>query len=109
MKNLIELLKSMYDIILFDGTRCMLVSDSIALSSMVDTTILVVENRKTKINELKKTKKQKEDVKGKILGVILNKTEVQKNKYYGKGYGYYYGEITEENKAEIIKQDIITV
>ena len=109
MKNLIELLKSMYDIVLFDGTPCMLVSDSIALSSMVDTTILVVENRKTKINELKKTKKQIEDVKGKILGVILNKTEVQKNKYYGKGYGYYYGEITEENKAEIIKQDIITV
>ena len=36
MKRLLNLLKSMYDIVLLDGTPCMVVSDSIALSSMVD-------------------------------------------------------------------------
>ena len=86
----------MYDIVLLDGTSCMIVSDSIALSSMVDSTILVAENKKSKISDLKKTKKLIEDVNGKILGIIFNKSEIQKGKYYGKRYGYYYGKELEE-------------
>lgn len=96
MKKLLDLLKSMYDVVLLDGTPCMVVSDSIALSSMVDSTILVAESKKTKTNDLKKTKKLIEDVGGKILGVILNKSEIQKGKYYGKRYGYYYGNEIED-------------
>ncbi len=111
MRNLLELLKSMYDLVLLDGTPSMIVSDSIALSTMVDSTILIAENKVSKINELKKTKRQIQDVGGKIMGVILNKSDVQHNKYYGKGYGYYYGEGKQEKiEKEIqIKQQIITV
>ena len=46
MKRLLDLLKSMYDVVLLDGTPCMVVSDSIALSSMVDSTILIAESKK---------------------------------------------------------------
>lgn len=95
MRNLLDLLKSMYDIILLDGTACMIVSDSVALSSMVDSTILVAESKKTKINDLKKVKKLVEDVNGKILGVITNKIQRQGGKYYGKRYDYYSAEETE--------------
>lgn len=111
MRNLLELLKSMYDLVLLDGTPSMIVSDSIALSTMVDSTILIAENKVSKINELKKTKRQIQDVSGKIMGVILNKSDVQHNKYYGKGYGYYYGDGKQEKtEKEIqIKQQIITV
>ena len=111
MRNLLELLKSMYDLVLLDGTPSMMVSDSIALSTMVDSTILIAENKVSKINELKKTKRQIQDVGGKIMGVILNKSDVQHNKYYGKGYGYYYGDGKQEKtKKEIqVKQPIITV
>ena len=111
MRNLLELLKSMYDLVLLDGTPSMMVSDSIALSTMVDSTILIAENKVSKINELKKTKRQIQDVGGKIMGVILNKSDVQHNKYYGKGYGYYYGDGKQEKtEKEIqIKQQIITV
>ena len=101
MKRLLDLLKSMYDIVLLDGTPCMVVSDSIALSSMVDSTILVAESKKTKINDLKNTKRLIEDVNGKILGVITNKADVQSGKYYGKKYGYYYGsEVKDLGKLE---------
>ncbi len=96
MKRLVNLLKNMYDIVLIDGTSSILVADSIALSSMVDSTILVAENRKTKINDLKKVKKLIEDVNENILGVILNRVDVQSGKYYGKKYGYYYGHDVEE-------------
>lgn len=111
MRNLLELLKSMYDLVLLDGTPSMIVSDSIALSTMVDSTILIAENKVSKINELKKTKRQIQDVGGKIMGVILNKSDVQNNKYYGKGYGYYYGDGKQEKvEKEIqVKQPIITV
>lgn len=111
MRNLLELLKSMYDLVLLDGTPSMMVSDSIALSTMVDSTILIAENKVSKINELKKTKRQIQDVGGKIMGVILNKSDVQHNKYYGKGYGYYYGDGKQEKvEKEIqVKQPIITV
>ena len=111
MRNLLELLKSMYDLVLLDGTPSMIVSDSIALSTMVDSTILIAENKVSKINELKKTKRQIQDVGGKIMGVILNKSDVQHNKYYGKGYGYYYGDGKQEKvEKEIqVKQPIITV
>ena len=111
MRNLLELLKSMYDLVLLDETPSMIVSDSIALSTMVDSTILIAENKVSKINELKKTKRQIQDVGGKIMGVILNKSDVQHNKYYGKGYGYYYGDGKQEKvEKEIqVKQPIITV
>lgn len=111
MRNLLEILKSMYDLVLLDGTPSMIVSDSIALSTMVDSTILIAENKVSKINELKKTKRQIQDVGGKIMGVILNKSDVQHNKYYGKGYGYYYGDGKQEKvEKEIqVKQPIITV
>ena len=109
MKKLLELLKSMYDIVLLDGTPCMVVSDSIALSSMVDNTILVVESKKTKTNDLKKTKKLIEDVNGKILGVISNKSEIQKGRYYGKKYGYYYGNEKEEIEKVEEKQKPVSL
>lgn len=110
MKRLVNLLKNMYDIVLIDGTSSILVADSIALSSMVDSTILVAENRKTKINDLKKVKKLIEDVNGNILGVILNRVDVQSGKYYGKKYGYYYGHDVEEiGKKLEEKQELISL
>ena len=110
MKKIIKLLKNMYDVVLIDGTSSIMVSDSIALSSMVDSTILIAENKKTKINDLKKVKKLIEDVHGNILGVILNKAQTQKGKYYGKKYGYYYGSDVEKEIQKIEeKQDTISL
>lgn len=107
MRRLVNLLKDMYDIILIDGESCNSVSDSIALSNMVDGTILIVENKKTKINDLIKTRRKIEDVNGKVLGVISNKYEQQEGKYYGKGYSYYYGE--ETNLVNTEKQKFISL
>ena len=101
MRKIIEILKNMYDVVLLDGTACNIFSDSIALSSMVDTTIVVVENGKTKINDLKRTVKSIKDVKGLISGVIINKTNQKKGKYYGKSYGYYSSKDDMEKNEQI--------
>ncbi len=109
MKKLLNLLKNMYDLILLDGTPCMLISDSLALSAMSDSTIIVVENKKTKMKDLKKVKKLIEEVNGKILGTIINKSEVKKGKYYGKKYGYYYGKDNNEVEKVEKRQKIISL
>ena len=96
MKTLLELLKNMYDMVILDAPSCVNFSDSIALSSMADSTILVIESKTTKAGEAKKTISQIKDVGGKIIGVILNKTHTKGKRYYGKGYGYGYYKSNED-------------
>ncbi len=86
-KTMIEKLKSVFDIIILDGTPCLLVSDSIILSRIVDNTILVASHKTTKKDSLVKTKKAIENVGGKIAGVVLNKVPVNIDKYEST---YYY-------------------
>lgn len=90
MSNLIYMLKCVYDIVIIDGTPCNLVADSIPLSRIVDSTIVVTESRRTEIEDLRHVVKLIKNVGGNIEGAILNKKKVQ-NKEYGKGY--YYGKI----------------
>ena len=104
MKKVMETLNNMFDIVLIDSPSCLEVADSIALSSMVEGTILVAENRKTKISDLKKIKKLIEDVNGNIIGVITNKVDLQKGKYYGKKYQYYYS-YGDKPEEKIIKDE----
>ena len=88
MENLIKMLKRVYDVVIIDGTPCNLVSDSIPVSRMVDSTVIVTESKRTKIEDLKQISKLIKNAKGNIVGAILNKKEL-KRKEYGKGY--YYG------------------
>lgn len=89
MTETIKILRNMFDMIIIDGTPCMLVSDSIILSRIVDTTIVVVAYKKTKIETLQYIKKFIKNVGGKIGGVVMNKVPVS-SEPYGGGY-YYYG------------------
>lgn len=112
MRRLIETLKYMYDVIILESISCLEVADSIALSAMTDGTILVAESKKTRISEIKKSKKLIESVHGKLLGIIFNQKKQTKQGYYGKkayGEGYYSGEEDEELKSKLENQRIITV
>lgn len=88
MIEMIQELKSVFDIILFDGAPCALVSDSIILSRLVDLTIVVAQHNSTKTDELVKIKNQIQNVGGKIAGVIINKVPISSKKYESS---YYYG------------------
>jgi len=106
MKELVALLKNIYDIIIIDAPPCKLVSDSIVLSTIVDSTVLVVNAEKTKISDLKEVKKSINVVGGKIIGAILNKIKVS-GKTYSKSY--YYGHSNKEHRYEMKEKKIITV
>ena len=69
MKSLIELLKKVYDVIIIDSPPCQLVTDSVILSTIVDSVILVVNSSKTKIKEILETKKSIKMVGGNLIGI----------------------------------------
>ena len=85
--TLLEILKQNFDIIILDGTPCQLVTDSIILSRIVDSTLLIAEHKETKKDALEKVKRSIENVGGKIAGVVINKVPVNIQKYKST---YYY-------------------
>ena len=89
MIKLLEKLESVCDIIIIDGTPCELVTDSLILSRMVDSTIIVTAHKVTKKDALARVVKNVQNVGGNITGVLINKMPVS-TKRYEERY-YYYG------------------
>ena len=76
-----------YDVIIFDGAPCLLVTDSTIISRIVDNTVIVTSYKYTKIDDLKEAVKRIKRVGGNIAGVILNRIQISNKKYESK---YYY-------------------
>ena len=89
-KQLVEILKDEYDIVIFDGAPINGLPDSLVVGTLVDGVIIVTKEKSTSFALVEDTKKKLENVGANILGVVLNNTEVKKNKYYGGYYGKYY-------------------
>lgn len=105
MKELVAILKNVYDIIIVDAPPCKLVTDSIVLSTIIDSTILVVNSEKTKIDELNEVKKSIKVVGGQIIGAILNKQKVARRIYSKK----YYKQGEQKHISETEPKEIISV
>lgn len=99
MTELIDILKNTFDMVIFDGTPCLLVTDSMILARQLDATLIVTAYKSTKMGDVEKIKKMVENVGGKIAGIVINKIPVSAKKYENS---YYYGkrEEKEENKEE---------
>ncbi len=80
MKDLLEVLKKRYDIVLIDAPPVGLVTDAAILSAIVDGIILVVASGKTDIDGAKRAKKLLENVGARILGVTMTMIPVSKKR-----------------------------
>ena len=94
MVSLLDRLKELCDIVIVDGTPCELVTDSIILSRIVDSTVIVTAHKQTKKDDLQKIVTNIQNVGGKIAGIVLNKIPVSAKKYE---QSYYYGSTTMSN------------
>ena len=86
--ELIKILRSKFDIIIFDGVPCNGLPDSIIMSKLVDKVLIVSSESVTPRSVLESTKKQLESVNAPVAGDVLNNVN-RKNSTYGKYYGYY--------------------
>lgn len=87
-KELIEILKNDYDLIIFDSAPVNGgLTDSLIMSTLVDGVVIVSVAKETPASLLKTTKKSLENVGAKILGTVLNRASASSKKYYGHYYG----------------------
>ncbi len=113
MNKLLKDLKSVCDIVVIDGTPCELVTDSVILSRIVDSTVIVTAHKETKKDNLEKIVRNIKNVGGNLAGVVINKMPVSIKKY---NENYYYASTTastihpefkkrEKEKNEIVNED----
>ncbi len=86
MKNLIDSVSDLFDVVLIDTPPLSAVTDAQILSSYVGGVVLVVRAYETKKESLAKTKKILEQVNANILGVVLHGVGSSESPSY-----YYYG------------------
>lgn len=99
-RRLLNRLKRLYDIIILDCPPVLGLSDAMVLTQFSDANLVVVSAKKTKFENLEKTKKQFEQVKAEIAGVILNKAETTNNEQYGYYYNDYFKDNTDDKKKK---------
>lgn len=93
MKELLDELRNLYDIIIIDAPPVGVVTDSAILSTIVDGILLVVASGKTDIDGAKRAKQLLENVNARILGVVMTMMPVSKKGYYGYQYYSYEEEV----------------
>lgn len=88
LEQQLEELKKMFDIILFDAPPTLAVTDAQVLSTKCDGVVFVLNSGKVKRDTARKAIDRLNHVNAKILGVVLNNKDRNKNE---SPYYYYYG------------------
>lgn len=99
---LLQQLENIFDIVIFDGTPSLIVTDALILARKVDATLIVTAYKTTKMGDVEKIKKSIENVGGKIAGIVINKIPISAKKYE---HSYYYGNKQNKDDKEEIKEE----
>ncbi len=91
-EKVIAQLKKMYDIIIIDCTPVLGISDAIVMTKYSDANVLVVSNKKTKLELVSRVEKIFSQSHASLTGVVINKVDVSEGGYYGYYSNSYYGE-----------------
>ncbi|EIM05704.1 tyrosine-protein kinase [Planococcus antarcticus DSM 14505] len=87
MTALIEQLKDMYDLIIFDAPPVLSVTDGQILANKCEGTILVVSAGNTEKDMALKAKEAIESSNSRLIGAVLNNYALAKDNYYYQYYG----------------------
>lgn len=90
MRDLLEAGARDYDLILCDTPPVLSVSDAVALAAQCDGVILVVRVGAVSTAALRRAAGQIDAVKGRILGVLLNRVDMKRDGYYAEYQRYYH-------------------
>ncbi|WP_373056168.1 GumC family protein [Zunongwangia sp. H14] len=108
MKKLLDDASIKYDYVIVDTAPTMIVTDTLLISPLADTTIYVTRAEFTEKKLLEFPKELKKQGKLKGLAVLLNDVDYSKFSYgakygYAYGYGYGYGKDEESKIKKIFK------
>ena len=89
-KTFLNELKAKYDYIIIDTPPLLVVSDSIALATQADGTVIVTRYEMSYVNDITSTLEKLNFAKAKVLGVVVNDYSFnEKASYYSDRYKYY--------------------
>jgi capsular exopolysaccharide synthesis family protein len=97
MKEVLAALRAHFDWVLVDSAPILAMADTPVLSAWADGLALVVAAESTTRPGVLRAADQISSVGGKVLGVILNRVNIERNSYY---YTQYYGEYYRSYYAE---------
>ena len=89
ISELIQSLKSKYDLVLIDTPPIVGISDANIIAKEVDSSILVVQYRKYPINMIRKAVSALQAQSIEIAGAVLNNINVMRDDYYYYYHSYY--------------------
>lgn len=90
-ENLLEEKRQEYDYIFIDTPPMGTMIDAAVVAEKSDGAVLVIESEAVSYKIAQKSLEQLERSGCKILGAVLNKVDVKKDKYYSSYYGHYGG------------------
>lgn len=105
MQILLDELGKKYDYILIDTPPVLSFTDAAVISSKADATILLLEWGKVKPAMALEAKKMLELTKSNIIGVILNKAEIENRPDAYGYYNAYYKKRKAEENQELVPQE----
>jgi polysaccharide biosynthesis transport protein len=97
MKQVLEALRTHYDWVLIDTPPILAMADTPVLCPLVDGVVLVIGAEVSGRTHIQRAIDQVTSVGGKMVGVVLNKVNLERNSYY---YSQYYGEYYRSYYAE---------
>jgi len=97
LREILGALRTHYDWVLIDTPPVLAMADTAVLSPLADGVVLVVAAETSSRPAVQRAIDQLRSVNGRMLGVILNKVNFERNSYY---YGQYYGEYYRSYYAE---------
>lgn len=90
MGELLGQLKDQFDFIIFDSPPILSVTDAAVLAGMADGVALVVKASSTTKDHALRALEHLWDVRARVLGVVLNQVDFEKDRYYYSYYHKYY-------------------
>jgi len=99
-KTMLQTLSEKFDHIILDSPPVLGFADAVVIASAIDGVVLVALGGKTPRDTLQHAKEALLQVNAKILGVVINRIDIQRSYYgyYYYRYHYYYGK---ERKKEL--------
>ena len=93
MRECLQTATEAFDLVVCDSPPLLAVGDAAALAAQCDGVIFVIRAGKTAHEVLRRIVDQIESVKGRILGVVLNRADPRRDGYYYyyRAYQRYYG------------------
>ena len=93
MVDFVEEARSRFDILFFDSSPVLGMSDAAVLASVLDSVVVVVQHRRLPRTMLRRIQQAVVGAGGNIIGVVLNNVDLRHDEYYGYAANYrsYYG------------------